>query len=46
MYSKNTPGTLRRAIRRRSSMHMAFLSAFAKPRLAFIAVWIARSAHE
>ena len=26
MYSKNTPGTLRRAIRRRSSMHMAFFS--------------------
>ena len=23
MYSKNTPGTLRLAIRRRSSMHMA-----------------------
>ena len=33
MYSKNTPGTLRRAIRRRSSMHMAFAGAFLTPLL-------------
>ena len=26
MYSMNTPGTLRCAIRRKSSMHMAFFS--------------------